>query len=107
VPFLLAFQLAKAKPTTEDIWKIISWPALTIKTLLIFLSSGKLVTSSLLHRFVMGITFLWVISAVTYIVIFDPFGGYMDKDDYYYSIKVILFPVFVLWSGTIIFKKWL
>ena len=48
---------------------------------------------------------LWGLAVLLFVILFEPFGGYMSDDELLYSLKVFLFPPAIIALGHYGFEK--
>ena len=60
-----------------------------------------------LTRFLFAAPIFWAVVVLGYVQVFEPFGYWISEDEWILVAKIILFPIGVLWVGTLIFMKFI
>jgi len=58
-----------------------------------------------LTRFLFAAPIFWAVVVLGYVQVFEPFGAWISEDEWILVAKIILFPIGVLWAGTLFFMK--
>lgn len=64
----------------------------------------KFRSAPVLIRAAIVLPIFWIACVGAYVYLFEPYG-YMGDDDYNHMLKIMLFPVAVVWSGLFLYKK--
>lgn len=58
---------------------------------------------SMVDRILIAGTVFWAFAVLTFVVLFEPYGSYIDSRDRLHIVKVVFFPTVVAWVGRLIF----